>query len=34
MTLAGWITMVIALAVVWGVCFWCFHKVLETHKTV
>ncbi len=30
MTIAGWITMLISLAVVWGGCFWCFRKVLQT----
>lgn len=30
MTTAGWITMLIALAVVWGGVIWCFRKVLQT----
>jgi hypothetical protein len=30
MTIGGWITMLISLAVVWGGCIWCFWKVLKT----
>jgi hypothetical protein len=30
MTIAGWITMLISLAVVWGGCFWCFRRVLQS----
>lgn len=30
MTIGGWITMVLSLALVWGGCFWCFRKVLQT----
>jgi hypothetical protein len=30
MTTAGLITMLIALAVVWGGVIWCFRKVLST----
>ncbi|HET9441545.1 MAG TPA: hypothetical protein VFO52_15320 [Longimicrobiales bacterium] len=30
MTMGGWITMVLSLALVWGGCFWCFRKVLQT----
>ena len=32
MTLGGWSTMVLSLAIVWGACIWCFRKVLETPK--
>ena len=30
MTAAGWVTMIIALTVVWGGVIWCFRKVLAT----
>jgi hypothetical protein len=30
MTTAGWITMLIALSVVWGAAILCFRKVLST----
>lgn len=30
MTIAGWITMLVSLAVVWGGTIWCFKKVLAT----
>lgn len=29
MTLGGWLTMLLSLAVVWGGTFWCFAKVLS-----
>jgi hypothetical protein len=32
MTLGGWITMVVSLAVVWGLCIWCFRRVLATRQ--
>lgn len=30
MNAAGWITMIVANAVVWGGTLWCFRKVLKT----
>ncbi len=30
MTIGGWITMVVSLAVVWGGAAWCFRRVLST----
>lgn len=30
MTTLGWIFMTVSLVGVWGGCFWCFKKVLET----
>ena len=33
MTPAGWFTMLVSLAVVWGGCIWCFLKVLKTPET-
>lgn len=30
MTTLGWIFMTASLVMVWGGCFWCFKKVLET----
>lgn len=32
MTIAGWITMLLSLTVVWVGTFWCFAKVLKTPK--
>lgn len=32
MTIAGWITMVVSLAAVWGTCIWCYRRVLSTPK--
>lgn len=29
MTIGGWITMIVSLAFVWGLTFWCFRKVLQ-----
>jgi hypothetical protein len=28
MTAGGWILMLVSLAVVWGLTFWCFYRVL------
>lgn len=30
MTTLGWIFMALSLTMVWGGCFWCFKKVLQT----
>lgn len=30
MTIGGWITMIVALLLVWVGTFWCFKKVLST----
>ena len=30
MTMGGWMTMIVALVVVWVGTFWCFAKVLST----
>jgi hypothetical protein len=30
MTIGGWITMLLSLAFVWGGCFWCFKRVLQS----
>jgi hypothetical protein len=30
MTAGGWITMILALTIVWGGVIWCFRKVLQT----
>lgn len=30
MTIGGWVTMILALTVVWGGVIWCFRKVLQT----
>lgn len=30
MTIGGWVTMILALAVVWSAVIWCFWKVLRT----
>ncbi len=32
MTLGGWISMVVSLAFVWGLTFWCFKRVLVSPK--
>ena len=29
MTIGGWIFMVLSLAFVWGLAFWCFRKILS-----
>ncbi|HEV8355945.1 MAG TPA: hypothetical protein VGQ17_04165 [Gemmatimonadales bacterium] len=28
MTAGGWVLMIVSLAVVWGLTFWCFYRVL------
>lgn len=28
MTFSGWIFLIVSLAFVWGLCLWCFYKVL------
>jgi hypothetical protein len=30
MTIGGWIFLTVSLAFVWGLCGWCFYKVLTT----
>jgi len=30
MTIAGWTTMILSLALVWGGTFWCFRRVLAS----
>lgn len=32
MTIGGWVTMLLSLAVVWGGVIWCFTKVIRTPK--
>ena len=32
MTVAGWITMTVALASVWGLVIWCYHRILRSPK--
>lgn len=33
MTIAGWITMIIALAGVWGLVIWCYRQILKAPET-
>ena len=30
MTLAGWVTMSVSLACVWGLVIWCYRRILQS----
>lgn len=34
MTVGGWIFLISSLSFVWGLCIWCFYKVLTASKDI
>lgn len=34
MTTAGWIFMLLSLTFVWGLCIWCYHRLLTSKPPI